>query len=121
MTDAAQSLTVQNTMSILVESAERSARRASEGFPEVAMPNLSRLVTTVTAAMFLAGSLVVGLSRAVAGQGHAYQPPVQRFDVAPKVGEPLPDLTIVAADGSPANLRQLVRGRHTVLVLGCLT
>ena len=69
------------------------------------MPSLSRMVTTVTTATFLAWALVVGPSRVVAGQGHSYQPPDQRFDVGPKVGEPLPDLAIAASDGSPKNLR----------------
>lgn len=47
--------------------------------------------------------------------------PQQRFQAAPGIGEPLPDLTIVDANGGPVNLREIARGHYTVLVLGCLT
>lgn len=39
---------------------------------------------------------------------------------APGIGEPLPDITVVDADGREFALRSL-RGKHTVLVFGCLT
>ena len=47
--------------------------------------------------------------------------PMERFRTAPQVGDPLPDLTIVDANGDPANLREIAREHYTVLVLGCLT
>ena len=47
--------------------------------------------------------------------------PLERFRAAPEIGEPLPDLTIVDANGGPVNLREIARGHYTVLVLGCLT
>ena len=53
--------------------------------------------------------------------GPNYSPPAQRFEMAPKVGEPLPDLTIFDADGGAVNLRDVAREHYTVLVLGCLT
>ncbi len=47
---------------------------------------------------------------------------IQRFvDLGPKVGEQLPDLTIVDDMGMPVNIRELTKGNYSVLVLGCLT
>jgi len=39
---------------------------------------------------------------------------------SPKIGEPLPDISVYAEDGTPFPLRRL-KGKHTVLVFGCLT
>lgn len=39
---------------------------------------------------------------------------------APRVGEPLPDVEILDAQGQPFRLGSL-KGHHTVLALGCLT
>ena len=39
----------------------------------------------------------------------------------PKVGEPLPDVTIYDDLGNPVNLRELADENYKVLVLGCLT
>jgi cytochrome oxidase Cu insertion factor (SCO1/SenC/PrrC family) len=39
---------------------------------------------------------------------------------APGIGEPLPDITVLDADGREFSLRSL-RGEYTVLVFGCLT
>ena len=39
---------------------------------------------------------------------------------APKVGDPLPDVTAVDADGNEFKLSSL-KGHYTVLVFGCLT
>lgn len=75
-------------------------------------------------ALLLIGAMAICQPATMLAQvepGQAYAPPIQRFSVAPKVGEPLPDLTIVAADGSPVNLREVAREHYTVLVLGCLT
>ncbi len=54
----------------------------------------------------------------VAAQG---TPPQVRFESAPKVGEMVPDLTIVDDQGNPASLRDITRGHYTVMTLGCLT
>jgi cytochrome oxidase Cu insertion factor (SCO1/SenC/PrrC family) len=46
---------------------------------------------------------------------------IKSFDrKAPQVGEPLPDVTLLDADGKEFRLASL-RGKHTVLVFGCLT
>lgn len=47
----------------------------------------------------------------------------QRFlAAAPDVGETLPaDLEVFTAAGEKVQLRSLLRGHHTVLVMGCLT
>ena len=44
-----------------------------------------------------------------------------RFSKAPKIGEPLPDVTVLNEGGDPINLREMAQGHYTVLVLGCLT
>ena len=45
-----------------------------------------------------------------------------RFDVAPEVGEQIPDVTIVDDQGNPVNIRDLASNSpYTVLTLGCLT
>ena len=52
----------------------------------------------------------------------AVQAVIDRFDAAaPEIGEPLQDLTIVDAEGNPANLREIASGHYSVIVLGCLT
>lgn len=52
----------------------------------------------------------------------ARQAVVEQFEAsAPAVGEPLPEVTLVDADGRVHNLRDLVGEHYTVLVLGCLT
>ena len=46
----------------------------------------------------------------------------QRFErAAPRVGEPMPELTVHDAEGGDVQLRDLLEGHYTVLVLGCLT
>jgi acetyl esterase/lipase len=40
---------------------------------------------------------------------------------APRIGDPLPEVTIYDAEGNPVELRSFVRGHYTVLVFGCLT
>ena len=47
---------------------------------------------------------------------------VRRFEAAaPRIGEPMPDLTLYDDRGRDAPLRELLQGHYTVLVLGCLT
>ena len=48
-------------------------------------------------------------------------PPDVRFENGPKVGDRVPDLTIVDDQGNPANIRDITRGHYTVMTLGCLT
>ena len=63
--------------------------------------------------------LASGLNPASAQTG----PPVMpQFEAdAPKVGEPLPDITIHDDLGNLVNLRELASENYKVLVLGCLT
>ena len=51
----------------------------------------------------------------------ALLPPDVRFENGPKIGDRVPDLTIVDDQGNPANLRDITRGHYTVMTLGCLT
>ena len=80
------------------------------------MAGRSRIRTggLVAGILLLLGSLPV-----VAQDG----PPVMpQFEAdAPKVGEPLPDVTIYDDLGNPVNLRELADENYKVLVLGCLT
>ena len=75
----------------------------------------------------IAGSLglCLGLPAAVFGQGPRGRMGgdiEKRFESsAPALGERLPDLEAFDADGTKVSLRKLVKGRYTVLVLGCLT
>jgi cytochrome oxidase Cu insertion factor (SCO1/SenC/PrrC family) len=48
-------------------------------------------------------------------------PPDVRFESGPKVGELVPDVTIVDDQGNPVSLRDVARGHYTVMTLGCLT
>ena len=51
------------------------------------------------------------------------QPPVSRnFERnAPAIGEMMPDVVVHDRDGAERRLRDLLRERYTVLILGCLT
>ena len=51
------------------------------------------------------------------------QPPVSRnFERnVPAIGEMMPDVVVYDRDGAELRLRDLLRERHTVLILGCLT
>ncbi len=48
-------------------------------------------------------------------------PPDVRFQNGPKVGERVPDVTIVDDQGRPVSIRELAQGQYTVMTLGCLT
>ncbi len=66
--------------------------------------------------LILAGLLQTSL---VVAQG---TPPQVRFaEDAPKVGDLIPDLTLVDDQGNPASLRDITRGHYTTITLGCLT
>ena len=43
------------------------------------------------------------------------------LELGPKVGEQMPDVTVVDDMGMPVNIRELTKGNYSVLVLGCLT
>ena len=74
---------------------------------------------TALLAIGMVGLLQSGLAFGQAGMGMAASP---RFDVAPEIGEQIPDLTIVDDQGNPVNLIELAgQSPYTVLTLGCLT
>jgi hypothetical protein len=89
-----------------------------------------RLISLLT--VLLGGSLLTGavIAQGAPGMGPqrspevaaAIQAVIDRFDAAaPEIGEPLQDLTLVDAQGNPANIREIARDQYTVFVLGCLT
>ena len=91
--------------------------------------HLERLILTIGLLMFsgLLQAQVPDMGQpGMAGTENAVPPglgggPGVRFENAPKIGDMIPDLTIVDRDGKPVNLRELTRENYTVLVLGCLT
>ncbi len=89
-----------------------------------------RLISLLT--VLLGGSLLTGavFAQGAPGMGPqrspevaaAIQAVIDRFDAAaPEIGEPLQNLTLVDAQGNPANIREIARDQYTVFVLGCLT
>ena len=82
---------------------------------------------TVLLAIGMAGLLQSGpvLAQAQGGMGMGMGMGMgasPRFDVAPEVGEQIPDVTIVDDQGNPVNIRDLASNSpYTVLTLGCLT
>ena len=71
------------------------------------------------------GAMLVAVAVMAAGMaGTALaQPPVSRnFERnAPAIGEMMPDVVVHDRDGAELRFRDLLRKRHTVLILGCLT
>jgi hypothetical protein len=78
---------------------------------------LFTVVTVLTAQLAVAQGF---RGMPTAGPG-AYYSADDRFDMAPGIGEPLPDIAIVNRDGKPVNIRDITGEHYTVLVLGCLT
>ncbi len=70
--------------------------------------------------LFLLAALAVFPMNSILAQG-ALLPPDVRFENGPKVGEMVPDVTIVDDQGRPASVRELAQGQYTVMTLGCLT
>jgi hypothetical protein len=73
----------------------------------------------INAGLFIGLLLYLGSNAAYAQS----QPPrMEKFETdAPKVGEMLPDITVLDDLGNPVNIRQLASENYKVLVLGCLT
>ena len=70
--------------------------------------------------LFLLAALAVFPMNSILAQG-ALLPPDVRFENGPKVGEMVPDVTIVDDQGRPVSVRELAQGQYTVMTLGCLT
>ncbi len=70
--------------------------------------------------LFLLAALAVFPMNSIQSQG-ALLPPDVRFENGPKVGEMVPDVTIVDDQGRPVSVRELAQGQYTVMTLGCLT
>ena len=71
------------------------------------------------------GATLVAVVLVAAGTAHTLvaQAPVSRnFEAnAPAIGEMMPDVVVHSRDGAELRLRDLLKERHTVLILGCLT
>jgi len=75
-------------------------------------------------------ALGVVIAALLASCAHRAQEPVRtgwqlvedRFAAAaPAIGESAPDIAVLDADGKVHQLRALLKGNYSVLVLGCLT
>ena len=74
-------------------------------------------------AIVLGVALMLPLS-AVQAQGGRGGPSgdIPRFvELGPKVGDMVPDLTILDDTGNPVSIRDLSKDNYSVFVLGCLT
>jgi len=103
-------------LSILGEDSTRQQTALTKGGSGMAWRNAFTLIA-------MAGVFSPGLAFGQGGMGlpgAARTDP--RFDVAPQLGEQIPDVTIVDDAGNPVNIRELAsRSPYTVLTLGCLT
>lgn len=84
--------------------------------------NIFRKIVHATVALALVSTPL--LSNAQQGQRARGGPTgdIPKFiELGPKVGERLPDVTIVDDMGMPVNVREITKGNYSVLVLGCLT
>jgi hypothetical protein len=80
------------------------------------------LVRFLTPALILAPVLGAGAGFAMAQDPAGRDAVVKRFEAtAPKIGAPVPDVSLVDAKGKVHSLRDLAGEHYTVLVLGCLT
>ena len=71
---------------------------------------------------FLASSAIIGQRPGGGGRGGGPEPGRAGFErTAPDIGESLPDLTLYQTDGKEVRLHEVLNGRYTVLILGCLT
>ena len=88
------------------------------------MTTRSLLVSMSIVGLVCAGS---GLAQRRPGGGEALrgnprEAAISRFEAAaPAIGEPLPDIVVYDRTGKELRLRELVKERYTVLILGCLT
>ena len=86
----------------------------------------SKQATRISIGVFVAAGLLSALT--VEGQfrgGRGGGPeggPVRGFERgAPEIGEAMPDVVLFDAEGREIRLQEVLRGRYTVLILGCLT
>ena len=79
---------------------------------------IKKIVHATVVLAFVAAPTLSNAQRAAGGPSGD----MPRFlELGPKVGEQLPDLTIVNDLGQPVNIREITKGNYSVLVLGCLT
>jgi hypothetical protein len=90
-----------------------------------AMFKSARKIVHAMVVLALVSAPAMSLAQNAPGMGMGAGGPsgdIPRFiELGPKVGEPLPDLTIVNDLGQPVNIREMTKGAYSVLVLGCLT
>ena len=114
-------------------STDPHAQRRQTAAPPVVGLLVRLTVPSTLALVLLLCFVAVGVAQQTEGSETARRPnakpgvesPKERVNrkfesTAPGIGEPLPDVTVLDADGREFSLRSL-RGKYTVLVFGCLT
>ena len=77
-------------------------------------------MTYRSAVLFVIGTAILPVNFLIA-QTFMPEAPQARFQSAPKIGDLIPNLTLVNDKGIPTNLRDITNGHYTVITLGCLT
>jgi hypothetical protein len=85
---------------------------------KMAVPNHEASTSRIKAGLLVGLLLYLGSNLAFS---QALQPPMERFENAPQVGETLPDIAVHDDLGNLVNIRELANENYKVLVLGCLT
>ena len=80
------------------------------------------VLTSVSAALLASQAALGQGMRGLPTEGPGgYIRPHVRFEMAPEIGDRLPDIMVVDRKGNPMNLRDITGDHYTVLVAGCLT
>ncbi len=82
---------------------------------------IKKIVHTTVAVAIVAAPSLGNAQQGQRGPGGPSGDMPRFLDEGPKVGERLPDLTIVDDMGMPVSIREITKESYSVLVLGCLT
>jgi hypothetical protein len=81
---------------------------------------LGRKIASAAIVLGVAVMLPLGAVQAQGGGGPSGDIP-KFLELGPKVGEMVPDLTILDDAGNPVSIRGISKDNYSVFVLGCLT
>ena len=82
---------------------------------------LARKIASTAIVLGVAVMLPLGAVQAQRGGGGPSGDLPKFLELGPKVGEMVPDLTILDDTGNPVSIRGLSKDNYSVFVLGCLT
>jgi hypothetical protein len=81
-----------------------------------------RLIQTALALTLGIGTLSSLPARAQEAMSFGLRSLEERFEAAsPGIGKRVPNVPVYTAEGEKVRFRELVQGKHTVVVFGCLT